>query len=354
MDCTPAVNISIVSRTDAPATPHVSVVIPLRTEGPLLRECLAHLARQTYRNFDIYVVPDAPLTLGDARVRIIPSGSVLPNRKRQIAAEASTSEILAFIDDDAYPDPNWLANAVRHFADPNVVGAGGPAITATDDEPRKRASGAIFSSGLVTATTRHRYVAEAQRDVEALASCNLLVRRAAFLRDAEASVRYWPGEDILLCMFAARDGARIVYDPTALVYHHRRAVFAGHLKQVWAYGRFRGFFLRRLSASRSDAAYAVPAAFVLGHGLLLGALGQRRWRFAAGFIIGLYAALVAWEAARAARTARADSLLVAVGIYLTHLTYGAGTIVGWLRGVAAWPQSSAVAPAYPLPEQPAA
>jgi GT2 family glycosyltransferase len=300
------------------------------------------------------VVPDAPLTLNDARLRVIPSGPVLPNRKRQIAAEASTSEILAFIDDDAYPDPDWLANAVRHFADPNVVGAGGPAVTATDDEPRKRASGAVFSSGLVTATTRHRYVAEAQRDVEALASCNLLVRREAFLRDAEASVRYWPGEDILLCMFAARDGARIIYDPTALVYHHRRAVFTGHLKQVWAYGRFRGFYLRKLSTSRSDATYAVPAAFVLGHGLLLAALARRRWRLAAGLITGIYVALVAWEAVRGARAERADPWLVAAGIYLTHLTYGAGTIVGWLRGAAVWPRSSAVAPPNALPEQPAA
>jgi hypothetical protein len=243
---------------------------------------------------------------------------------------------------------------VRHFADPDVVGAGGPAVTATDDAPRQRASGAIFSSLLVTATTRHRYVAQAQRDVGALASCNLLVRRNAFLRDAEASVRYWPGEDILLCMFAARDGARIVYDPTALVYHHRRAVFAGHLRQVWAYGRFRGFFLRRLSTARSDATYAVPATFVLGHALLLAALGRPRWRFAAGFIVGVYAALVVWEAVRAARAERADPWLVAAGIYLTHLTYGAGTIVGWLRGTALKPQSAAVTPPDTLSEEPAA
>jgi glycosyltransferase involved in cell wall biosynthesis len=352
--CTPLASISIVSRTDAPATPRVSVVIPFRGRRAFLDECLAHLERQTFRDFDIYLVPDEPLNLAGPRLRVIVSGAVLPNRKRQIAAEASTSEILAFIDDDAYPDPDWLTNAVRHFADPDVVGAGGPAVTATDNTPLQRASGAIFSSALVTATTRHRYVAEVQRDVGALASCNLLVRRTAFLRDAEASVRYWPGEDILLCMFAARDGARIVYDPTALVYHHRRAVFAGHLRQVWAYGRFRGFFLRRLSTSRSDATYAVPAAFVLGHGLLLAALAQPRWRFAAGFVVGVYAALVAWEAVRAARAERADPWLVAAGIYLTHLTYGAGTIVGWLRGSARRPHSADVTPANALSEQPAA
>ena len=144
--------------------------------------------------------------------------------------------------------------------------------------------------------------------------------------------RYWPGEDILLCMFAARDGARIVYDPAALVYHHRRTVFAAHLRQVWSYGRFRGFFLRRLSTSRSDALYAVPAAFVLTHAVMLAALRRPALRLPALLAAGVYAALVVRSARRAARPERANPWLVAAGIYLTHLTYGCGTIVGWLRG----------------------
>jgi hypothetical protein len=221
---------------------------------------------------------------------------------------------------------------MRHFDDPNVVAAGGPGLTPPGDSPEQRASGAIFASALVTATTRHRYVAERQRDVDGLPSCNLLVRREAFLRDAEASVRYWPGEDILLCMFAARDGARIVYDPAALVYHHRRSVFAAHLRQVWSYGRFRGFFLRRLSNARRDAVYAVPAAFVLAHVGLAAALAMPRLRIPAVLAAAGYATLVARSALREARTEGVSPWLVAAGIYATHLTYGSGTIVGWLRG----------------------
>jgi GT2 family glycosyltransferase len=311
--------------------PAVSVIIPFRAQTPFLQECLAHLERQTYRDFDIYLVPDEPLTHADSRLHVLASGAVLPNRKRQVAAEATSAEILAFIDDDAYPDPDWLANAVRHFADPNVVVAGGPAVTPPDDSPDQRASGAIFASALVTATTRHRYVAEPQRDVDGLPSCNLLVRRDAFLRDADASVRYWPGEDILLCMFAARDGARVVYDPEALVYHHRRTVFGAHLRQVWSYGRFRGFFLRRLSNSRSDAIYTVPALFVLAHAGLFAALTRPRLRVPAILAAAIYATLAVRSAVHEARKAQACPWTVSAGIYLTHLTYGGGTIVGWLR-----------------------
>lgn len=269
---------------------------------------------------------------GGERRHVITSGRVLPNRKRQLAAQATDAEILAFIDDDAYPDPEWLANAVRHFADPTVAAVGGPALTPPGDTPAQRAGGAVFSSILVTATTRHRYVAESARDVESLPSCNLLVRREAFLRDAHASVRYWPGEDILLCMFAARDGARIVYDPDVLVYHHRRPLFGPHLRQVWAYGRFRGHFYRRLRSSDDGGIYAVPALFVLAHAPVAAAAMRRPARVPALLAVLAYATVVLLDAGREARAARANPWITAAGIYLTHVCYGAATIAGWFCG----------------------
>jgi glycosyltransferase involved in cell wall biosynthesis len=312
---------------------HVSVIIPFKTHTPFLDECLAHLARQTYRSFDIYLVPDEAFASADERLHVIASGPVLPNRKRQMAAAATNAEIVAFIDDDAYPHPQWLASAVGHFADPSVVGAGGPAVTPAGNSPRQRASGAIFAASIVSSTTRGRYVPEVARDVEVLPSCNLLLRRAAFLRDADASVAYWPGEDTLACLFATRNGERLVYDPAALVYHHRRAVFAAHLRQVWSYGRFRGFFLRRYGRSPRYAPYAAPAAFLIAHVALLAAIVYVPSRGPALAVAGVYAALVAGSALREARAAATNPWLVGAGIYLTHVVYGYASIVGWLRGV---------------------
>ena len=309
----------------------VSVIIPFRTRTPRLDECLAHLERQTFRDFDIYLVPDEPLRIEVSCAHVIPSGPALPNRKRQIAAQAASAAIVAFIDDDAYPDADWLANAVPHFAAADVVAAGGPAITPADDSPRRRASGAIFAAPIVSSATRLRYVPEARRDIDILPSCNLLIRRDAFLRDVDASVAYWPGEDTLVCLFATRDGRRIVYDPAVLVYHHRRA-FAAHLRQVWSYGRFRGFFLRRFGSPRS-AAYLAPAAFVLAHAGLLAAIRRPRLRGPALAAAGAYAALVAWSVIREGRAAPANPWLVGAGIYLSHLVYGWASIVGWLAGV---------------------
>ena len=308
----------------------ISVVIACKTRRACLDACLAQLERQTYRAFDVYVVGDAPLDLEGARAHVLASGPVPPNRKRALGAAASAAEIVAFIDDDAYPDPAWLATAVRHFGDPSVVAVGGPGITPPDDGPLERASGAVFASPFVTASVRLRYVAEAARNVDALAACNMLIRRDVFLRDADATAGYWSGEEILTCLFAVRDGGRIVYDPAALVFHHRRRLFAGHLRQAWNYGRFRGFFLRRFSRSWRNAIFAVPAAFVLAHLALPTALARPRSRVPTLLALGSYAALVAWSAQHEARTARANPLLVALGMYLTHLTYGVASIAGFM------------------------
>ncbi len=310
----------------------VTVIIPVKRIGRLLDACLRHLAAQTFRDFDVIVVPDDAVTLADAGVRAIASGPALPNRKRYIAAGAGAAEIVAFIDDDAYPDPAWLAAAVPHFNDPSVVAVGGPGVTPPGATAGQRASGAIFASRLVTAGTRNRYVAGARRDVDMLPSCNLLMRRDVFLRCAATSLDRWPGEDVLTCVEATRDGGRIVYEPAALVYHHRRAIFGPHLAQVWRYGRFRGAFVRRERPSWNGLPYLVPAAFVFAH-LPLAALAARpRTRRIALAAAAAYAALVALEAMREGRAARANGWAVAAGIYLTHVTYGAGSIAGFVRG----------------------
>jgi GT2 family glycosyltransferase len=310
--------------------PAVSVIIPVKETGPLLHACLARLAAQTYRDFDIYVVPDAPVTLSDPAIHVIASGAVLPNRKRCLAAAASSAPIVALIDDDAEPEPGWLAAAVAHFADPAVVAAGGPGLTPPSASARERAGGAIFAARVVTAATRDRYVVGVRHDVESLPSCNLLMRRDAFVRAAATSLDVWPGEDLLTCMAATRTGGRIVYEPNARVFHHRRAVFGPHLAQVWRYALARGVLVsqqRRLLRS----AYVIPAAFVLAHPLVAAAIGWRRTRGAGVAAVASYAALVAIDAWREGRAARANPWIVAAGIYLTHAVYGVGSILGFVR-----------------------
>ena len=99
--------------------PLVSVVIACPGPSAMLGECLQALSRQTYREFEVLVLPDEAFDhgaakLGDA-VTVIPTGKVRPAEKRNTGIAAAKGSIVAFIDDDAYPDARWLENAVKYF-----------------------------------------------------------------------------------------------------------------------------------------------------------------------------------------------------------------------------------------------
>jgi GT2 family glycosyltransferase len=315
--------------------PRVSVVVPNVRLGERGRSCLAALREQTYRNFDVYVVSDEaePVGLDGLTVRALASGPVAPNAKRRQAALASDADLIALLDDDAEPAPDWLANAVRHFADAKVVAAGGPGVTPPDDDAGQRASGAVYASPLVSADEVRRYVPTTACDVDFLPSCNLLVRRSALVAAAVHGNAYAGGDDLMLCFALRAAGGRIVYDPDAVVFHHRRQLFWTHFRQVWNYAVHRGFIVKHVPAVARDLRFYLPAAFVAGNvACALGAFAPRAARRVLCGTAALYAGLVAWEAVRAGRRHRADPGTVALGIYLTHLTYGAGFISGLARG----------------------
>lgn len=313
--------------------PRVSVVIPLKRVNEYLRESLESLRNQRYANFDVFVITDGPesFEVGDLDVKWLASGPVPPNVKRMMAAQQSTAEIVALLDDDAYPVPAWLSSAVTHFADSAVVGVGGPGVTPRGDSPMQQASGAVYVSPLVSAGYTYRYVPGQRKDVDDYPSCNLLLRRKHFLQHVPECLRYWPGEDTKLCMLLTRDGSRIIYEPAALVYHHRRALFWGHFRQVWNYAVHRGFFAKRYPKTSLRAAYFIPSAFVVGNVALLALLPVHAARLIALPLAALYLGMVTVSAFVVQQSHRANPLIVAAGIYLTHVTYGFGFLSGLLR-----------------------
>ncbi len=121
--------------------PKISIVIPTRDIDPMVAECVRKCHELNYSNFDIKLVPDSrvDIELLQPTSRIIPSGPIGPAEKRNMGAADSDAEIIAFIDGDAYPDYDWLRNAVPYFADDDVTAVGGPAVTPAGDS--KKAAG---------------------------------------------------------------------------------------------------------------------------------------------------------------------------------------------------------------------
>ncbi len=245
--------------------PRVSIIIACPGDSWMLQECLRAIAAQTYRNFEVIVLPDeAGVVERSSAISTIPTGKVRPAEKRNIGIRAAKGEIVAFIDDDAYPDAHWLEYAVKYFGDETIGAVGGPGVTPPNDPYLAQIGGRVYDNPLVSGTYRYRYRAGGvRRDVDDYPSCNLFVRTSLLRKIGGYRTDFWPGEDTLLCKDIIDAGARIVYDPWVIVYHHRRALLGAHLRQLGRYAFHRGYFVKRYPSNSRHLAYFVPSAFVL-------------------------------------------------------------------------------------------
>lgn len=313
------------------SVPKVSIIIPCREIGPYALESISHCLKLDYPNYEVLLLPDSwdGGRSGLEGVDVVPTGPMGPPEKRDLAAQRATGEILAFIDDDAFPKPDWLTCALPNFKDPHVGAVGGPAVTPSSDTVLLQASGAVYQSLLGGGSYAFRYTPGRKRKVNDYPTCNLLVRKSTFLEAGGFDTSYWPGEDTKLCLaIIKRLGKSIVYEPSAIVYHHRRNLFNGHLKQVASYALHRGFFVKRFPETSRAPSYFLPSAWLLGllAGLPMLFFPIFRELYVAG--IGLYLLLVLLSSAQVAFPNILLTSLVTIGTVITHAVYGLWFIKG--------------------------
>ncbi|MFQ5451897.1 MAG: glycosyltransferase family 2 protein [Nitrospinaceae bacterium] len=313
-----------------------SIIIPFKTWSRDLEECLAHIRQLSFRNYEVILLPDGALTLPGSfsgmPVFIIPTGAVNPAIKRDRGAGEARGEFLAFIDDDAYPPPEWLDVAQNYFSThPQVDAIGGPAMTPKSDPFWARVSGAVFLSRASGGNPERYLPCPPNRTVDDWPSVNLIVRKNVFLQVGGFDSQYWPGEDTLFCLkLLEQTETRIVYVPELRVWHHRRPGLKKHLRQVGNYGLHRGFFAKRYPKTSRRLKYFLPALWVayVVLGLVLSAFSQwAGWIYLLGWAAYLTALALSWRDIR-----RHESPRVALGavpyIFLTHLWYGAQFVNG--------------------------
>jgi cellulose synthase/poly-beta-1,6-N-acetylglucosamine synthase-like glycosyltransferase len=300
----------------------VSIIIAVKEWQDYLKQCIERCLQLDYQDFEIIILPDHEGDVpGGIPVKVIPTGPLTPAKKRDIAMSHACGEILAFIDDDAYPRKDWLKNAMQNFADPEVAAVAGPAVTPDADSPRQQASGLVYASAMVSGSYSYRYLPKNRRWVEDYPSCNFLVRKLALQELGGFNTNFWPGEDTKLCFdIINKLKKKIIYDPGVLVYHHRRPLFIPHLKQIASYALHRGYFAKRFCGTSLKLAYFMPSLLLLA--VILGAFfslfsHSLRMIYFSGAFFYILAAIVYSAARRLSLTH-----LVFCGIILTHLTYG--------------------------------
>lgn len=218
----------------------ISVVVNTVDRCENLQRTLDGLARQTFRPFEVVVV-NGPSSDGTAEMltrypaRIGTCSEAHVGLSRNVGVRMAAGDVLAFIDDDAVPEPDWLEQLAGAYEDPTVAAAGGPVF----DVPLGRIEWAICTCTRDGAANTNSdppaegYLGRGSDPFLYLIGCNMSVRRSA-LREVGAfnSALAYCYDDVELCLRLVDANARIVWVEGALVHHHRAASWLRDGEQV--------------------------------------------------------------------------------------------------------------------------
>jgi GT2 family glycosyltransferase len=108
-----------------------SVIIVSRARPKALARCLLAVSQLMHSKFEIIVVSDiagldavAELPFAE-RVKTTHFDEPNISMARNLGIEMAAGDIVAFIDDDAVPEPSWLSRLTAPFEDETVAAAGG-------------------------------------------------------------------------------------------------------------------------------------------------------------------------------------------------------------------------------------
>ncbi len=262
----------------------VSVVVPSLYRPTELARCLASLARQRPKVFEIIVVlrPDdrESRDLCEARTASSPIRVVEVDQPGVAAAlrlgvASCRAGWVSFMDDDAEPAPDWTSLLRRHLSDSSVGCVGGSVINClgartrsgwferTEPVTRVGVFGRV-SSHLTDQPVDHRI-----EDVEFLLGSNLTMRtsvaRVVTLGNATGMAA---GEELEWCLTARNAGLRVLYDSDLRVAHYPaprngaparddRAAYARDFAYMQSY-----IFVRHFSLVRAASFFAY--SFLVG------------------------------------------------------------------------------------------
>lgn len=231
-----------------PTLPSATVAICTRDRTEDLERCLDGLFRMTHQA-PVLVIDNAPSS-EDTRLLVerYPGASYVReprpglNNARNTALRSAQSEIVAFIDDDAMPDPAWLATLLRNFQDPTVLAVTGLTLALELDSDAQiafqRTGGFVRGFKRVVLDAANRDPFHAWR---AGAGVNMAMRHSV------VTLVGWfdPALDAGTCALAGGDtdyfrrllqrGYRIAYDPQALNWHRHRRSMGELQQQIYGY-----------------------------------------------------------------------------------------------------------------------
>jgi GT2 family glycosyltransferase len=249
---------AIAASTPVADTLSVSVVIATRDRPNDLRRCLESLARQrTRRRLEIVVVDNSPDSGETASlVRDFPGVVFVSERRRGLSYArnrgimAAAGDIIITTDDDVSCPPEWVERLAAPFARPDVMVVTGNVLPAELDGEAQRLFEAYggLSRGFRPIVADAEWFRRGRRAAPTWklgCTANAAFRRTIFgdpevgLMDEALGAGTPTGcsEDTYVFYRVLKAGHTIVYEPSAIVWHHHRQTLRAVRRQIYNYSK---------------------------------------------------------------------------------------------------------------------
>ncbi|GAA4452742.1 hypothetical protein GCM10023189_16640 [Nibrella saemangeumensis] len=215
--------------------PRISVIVCSYNGSATIRDTLDGLLNLDYPDFEVIVVNDGSTDqlvqiAGEYPFRLISTPNQGLSTARNTGLYAASGEIVAYIDDDAYPDPHWLQYLAYSYQTTSHAGIGGPNLLPEND-------GSIATC-VFHAPGGPVHVLTTDDVAEHIPGCNMSFRREVLLEIGGFDPIYRAaGDDVDICWRVQHTGRTIGFHPSATVWHHRRNSLKAYWKQQKGYGR---------------------------------------------------------------------------------------------------------------------
>lgn len=245
--------------------PFISVVVCSYNGSATIRECITEILKLDYPDFEVVVVNDGSkdnLTeiVKEFPVRLISTPNRGLSQARNTGMLNARGEIIAYIDDDAYPDRHWLKYLAYAYRNTEHGCIGGPNIAPDNDGP--------WATAVANAPGGPVHVLVSDEIAEHVPGCNMSFRREALMKIGGFDPVYTnAGDDVDVCWRIQDAGYTIGFHPSAVVWHHRRNSLKAYWKQQKGYGKAEALLEAKWPEKYNRFGHLAWAGRIYGNGI---------------------------------------------------------------------------------------
>ena len=247
--------------------PQISVIVCTYNGSATIKKCLEGLQNIDYPNYDVIVVNDGSTDNTEEIIKHFPvklintSNHGLSNA-RNTGMYHARGEIIAYIDDDAFPDIHWLKYLAYAYSNSTHSCIGGPNLAPLDSE--------FISTCVANSPGGPVHVMLSDEIAEHVPGCNMSFRKSDLQNIGGFDPTFRSaGDDVDVCWRIQENGGTIGFHPAALVWHLRRNSLKAYWKQQKGYGKAEALLEAKWPEKYNSFGHITWAGRIYGNGFTM-------------------------------------------------------------------------------------